>query len=698
MSRTCVALSIGLLVSWLTPCFAADVPAPPERPDKIRVLLITGGHAFEQEPFLKVFAAPDFTVKEVTQPDAQKYFAPDKAGEYDVMVWYDLYQDISEDARKNLVDTLQKGKGLVALHHCVASYQDWPEAKKIIGCRYFLKDKGGHPDSKYTHGQKLQVGIANPQHPITRFMKGFEITDETYNEMDMLPGVTPLLTADNPNSEKMVGWTHTYGKSPVATIILGHDHIAYENPGFLRAVQQSVRWAAGRLPDTSDEGFVELFNGKDLTGWKYMGSEAAWAVKDGVLHSDAGKGGNWIRTEKQYGDFILKVEWRVGKEGNAGVFLRSAEKGAPWETGSEVQISNQERDVAHCTGSLYGTAAVEPRPDESADVWHEFYIKCKGPRITVFSDNVPVVDVDAAKLPALAAKPLNGYVGLQDSHNPTGYIEYRKVAIKELKPMTRPGKRASVWRLGTQAYSFRLFTFFEAIDKTKGLGLKYIEAYPGQKLKPDSDVKWDHNAPKEVREEVKKKLADAGIKLVNYGVVELGKTEESARKVFDFAKDMGIKTIVAEPAPGTFDILDKLTEEYKINIAIHNHPKPSRYWDPQTVLDAIKGHSKRIGADADVGHWIRSGFDPLDCLKKLEGHIISLHFKDLNERSPKAHDVPWGTGASNVKTMMEELHRQGFSGVFSIEYEHAWEHSVPEIAKSVEYFKKTAAEIGQKVE
>ena len=170
------------------------------------------------------------------------------------------------------------------------------------------------------------------------------------------------------------------------------------------------------------------------------------------------------------------------------------------------------------------------------------------------------------------------------------------------------------------------------------------------------------------------------------------------RKVFDFAKDMGIETIVSEPAPGTFDLLDKLTEEYKINVAIHNHPKPSRYWNPQTVLDAVKGHSKRIGACADIGHWVRSGMDPIEGVKKLKGRIISLHFKDLNEKSPKAHDVPWGTGVCNVKGVMAELHRQGFSGVFSVEYEHNWDKSVPEIAEGLKYFKEVAKELGQKVE
>lgn len=252
------------------------------------------------------------------------------------------------------------------------------------------------------------------------------------------------------------------------------------------------------------------------------------------------------------------------------------------------------------------------------------------------------------------------------------------------------------WRLGVQTYTFNRFTLFEAIDKARELGLKYIEAYPGQRLSPDQpDVKFSHDAPVSVLAQVKNKLDAAGIKLVVYGVVKLGKDEAENRKVFDFAKLMGIETIGSEPEPGSFDLLDKLTEEYGINVAVHNHPTPSHYWDPKVVLEAIKGHSKRIGACADVGHWARSGVTPIEGLKLLEGRIISLHFKDLNEAKREGHDVPWGTGVCDVKAMLAELKRQGFSGVFSIEYEHNWDNSMPEIAKCIEYFNQACKELSQ---
>ncbi len=250
------------------------------------------------------------------------------------------------------------------------------------------------------------------------------------------------------------------------------------------------------------------------------------------------------------------------------------------------------------------------------------------------------------------------------------------------------------WKLAVQAYTFNRFSFFEAIDKAASIGLKYIEAYPGQKLEREGDVSFDHNAPLSVLARAKVKLDRARVKLVAYGVVGLGKDEAEARKVFDFAKVMGVETITAEPEKDAFDLLDKLTEEYGIDIAIHNHPKPSTYWSPDVVLEAVKGHSPRIGACADIGHWMRSGIVPLEAVKKLEGRIISSHFKDL-DRMGDGHDVVWGTGKGDVRAVLAELHRQGFKGVFSIEYEHNWLNSLPDVEACAKFFQTATEELAK---
>jgi hypothetical protein len=160
---------------------------------------------------------------------------------------------------------------------------------------------------------------------------------------------------------------------------------------------------------------------------------------------------------------------------------------------------------------------------------------------------------------------------------------------------------------------------------------------------------------------------------------------------------MGIETIVSEPPEEAFDMLDLLCQEYRINVAVHNHPKDSKYWNPDKVLEVCSGRSKWIGACADTGHWMRSGVNPLEAIKKLQGRIVSLHFKDLNIFGVRkgAHDVVWGTGLADVKAILAELDRQNFRGVFSVEYEHNWENSVPEIRQCVKYFNEVAGELQQ---
>ncbi len=246
------------------------------------------------------------------------------------------------------------------------------------------------------------------------------------------------------------------------------------------------------------------------------------------------------------------------------------------------------------------------------------------------------------------------------------------------------------WKLALQAWTFNKDTFFDTVDKAKALGLKYIEAFPGQIIGGDIEGKLTPDLDAAAQKKVLAKLKASGVTLVNFGVAG-AKDEAGWTKLFEFAKAMGIQTIVAEPPPEQMPLVDKLANKYRVNVAIHDHPQPSRYWNPDVVLDAIKGCSKRVGACADTGHWVRSGLCPIECLKKLQGHIISLHFKDLSEKARSAHDVPWGCGVGNTAAMLAELKRQGFKGVFSIEYEHTTPQLMDDVRKCVGYFNGAAA-------
>lgn len=249
------------------------------------------------------------------------------------------------------------------------------------------------------------------------------------------------------------------------------------------------------------------------------------------------------------------------------------------------------------------------------------------------------------------------------------------------------------WKLGSQAYTFRLFSLEEALVKMKSIGLKYVELFPGQKITKTGTATTAFTATAEDKALIKKLLKDNGIKAICYGVVS-GKNEEEWRAIFEFAKDLGLEHITTEPPMNQLETLDKFCKEYNIRAALHNHPVPAVYWHPSILLDQLKNRSNMIGVCGDIGHWVRSGLDPVTCIKELKDRIWAFHVKDLHIFGSKAaHDVPWGTGVSNIAGVLNELKQQGFKGYFSVEYEYQWENNLPAVQESTQYFMRVGKRI-----
>lgn len=249
------------------------------------------------------------------------------------------------------------------------------------------------------------------------------------------------------------------------------------------------------------------------------------------------------------------------------------------------------------------------------------------------------------------------------------------------------------WRLAIQAWSFNRFTLNQALDQIKQTGVKYLEMYPGQKIGGGIEGTTHFKMPKSTQKQLKNLLNRKGIRLVNYGVATCDNAKDW-EILFQFAKAMGIETITSEPRFEDMKLVDQLANKYQVNLAIHNHPKDTRYWHPDIVLKSLKGCSQRIGACCDNGHWMRSSISPVDGYEQLKDHIISLHFKDMNAfGDPQAHTVPFGTGKHNIKQTLQKLDAINFKGVFTIEYEHNWKNPLPDIKQSVEYFYKVVNQI-----
>ena len=250
--------------------------------------------------------------------------------------------------------------------------------------------------------------------------------------------------------------------------------------------------------------------------------------------------------------------------------------------------------------------------------------------------------------------------------------------------------------IGCQAWTFNHFSVMEALDKTAAAGGKIIEFFPGQKLSAEEpNVKFDHNAPKDVWAKVKAHAAEKKIVPMGYGVVGLSKDEAESRKVFEFAKFFGIRVIVTESVDA-IDTFEKLVKEYDIQVGFHDHPKQPnnpnyKMWDPEYILSVVKDRDPRIGSCADIGHWVRSGVKPVDAVRILKGRIFDSHMKDLHEFSPGGHDVPFGTGVSDIKAVLDEYKAQGYSGPLQIEYEYKMEDNLAEVKASIDFVRAYGA-------
>ena len=230
-------------------CLTLALALPNQAAEKTRLLVISGGHDFQTNQFFAMLKGnPDVTFEPFTHPKAHAQLRPDAAKNYDVIVLYDLWQNITPEAKADFVNWLKAGKGLVVLHHAIANYQQWPEYWKIAGGRYYLNktmvEGVEKPRSIWKHDVEVAIHVADTDHPVTRGLKDFTIHDETYGLFDMAPDSHALLTSDTPGSGKNLGWAKTYEAARVVYLQLGHDHLAWNNPNFQQLLSQSIRWVA----------------------------------------------------------------------------------------------------------------------------------------------------------------------------------------------------------------------------------------------------------------------------------------------------------------------------------------------------------------------------------------------------------------------------------------------------------------------
>ena len=242
------------------------------------------------------------------------------------------------------------------------------------------------------------------------------------------------------------------------------------------------------------------------------------------------------------------------------------------------------------------------------------------------------------------------------------------------------------WNIGVALYSFNRFSFADALDKADSTEVNYVEGFSFHNLgKEFNDKTMAAMKPEDIIK-MKEMLSGKNLEMQSM-YVSGAKNEADWKYYFELAKEMNMQHLVCEPEKESWDMLDSLAGLYKIKIAIHEHAKgKSIYWHPDSVIAAIKNHPS-FGVCADLGHWERSGLNPAECLKKLEGKIFGVHLKDIHQSdNPEANDVIIGKGVIKFPAIIDELKRQRFKGVIQVECEHKMENNLAEVIAGKKYF------------
>ena len=251
-----------------------------------------------------------------------------------------------------------------------------------------------------------------------------------------------------------------------------------------------------------------------------------------------------------------------------------------------------------------------------------------------------------------------------------------------------------VFRAGCQTYTFNRYTVYEAVEKTAEAGGTVVEFYPGQRLSAADPKGFGPGLGDDQMTALREHLKKHGVTAASC-YTGIPKDEAQARKLFEFAKRLGLESLTTESVEA-IDTIEKMVKEFDIRVGFHEHMRTPgkedyKLWDPKFVLDLVKDRDPRIGACGDTGHWASSGVVPLDAIKLLAGRMISLHLKDRTEIGRPTTDQIFGKGVLNIAGILQELRRQKFNGCIFIEYETNWTSSVPEVRQCLDYIRNQAS-------
>ena len=245
----------------------------------------------------------------------------------------------------------------------------------------------------------------------------------------------------------------------------------------------------------------------------------------------------------------------------------------------------------------------------------------------------------------------------------SSFLSWRRGILSGLILLTSLSALAADYKLGVQTWTLRNLDFEQVVEFCSKHKLEYLQVIANH---------LDPKAP--VKETLRKKaiLDRHGLKVYTFGVAGTSMDKEENRKLFEFAKLMGIKVIVVEPRDyRILDNLEELVKEYDIKIAIHNHGIKSAYGNPFVVRNLIMHRDPRMGVCLDVG-WITSArFDAGKVFRDYKGRVFDIHLKDKQVNNTENGDVATpagiGEGDCNYKSLFAALREANYDGVLAIE-------------------------------
>ena len=222
---------------------------------------------------------------------------------------------------------------------------------------------------------------------------------------------------------------------------------------------------------------------------------------------------------------------------------------------------------------------------------------------------------------------------------------------------------AAPFKIGIQSYSLRGYTtggkadLAKALGVSKDLGVHFWEAYPAH-----VPMTEDLDKLRLLKDEMKA----AGVETIGYGVIPFRKGDANNRRAFEFAKNLGVSYLSADPAPDSFDELDKLVDEFDVAVGIHNHGPGHRYDKIDVIARAIKDHHAKIGCCIDTGHFLRSKEDPVHAAEVFGKRVYGVHLKDVKDAQ---HFTILGKGDLNTPGLFRVLNANDYKGLVAVEYE-----------------------------